>query len=935
MSSIGDFDKRVKGLSEFGVLLELLILDDDFNYFHKDFTEQLIWFNKIDGDDITNVVSFLSLKKIEKLKNIKEIINNKKKKIKNIKNKNSKKNIKNMKYKKNIENDDGSGVDTKKIEKIENIKDMMGIDCPIVAEGDIGGSSDIHLSDLIDFVRKIDIILKCSKDEYIILKKVAVSLLIMECSIQFIIDKKFIPLILSLIFPSLKFSRGFEMLRLDKEKELKPYGVKNEFGEGIKSNIFFSDIWRSCLKNNKVLAEEFLYLSRNTVTFSNDQASCCIIWAIANQVHYGLDAVKIAIKLILNPTLSKVLSILIKSSGNNIQLQFAKLTEAHCLQGMSVYDGDLKDEVIKRTVLSESEGKLVKYNEESLRDAIRSIIIDEMDMSKYKYIDSEDMWNSRWGWCTNGSHTKNLEKHESVWKLSVSERMYRRSCVENINFNPIENFSGRVYVGASFKKEIGKTGRVILSCDTQSYLSFQHLLGPVEDSWKGERVLLNPGLLGNAGTAEQVRSLRSGIGVMLDYDEFDKQHDNTAQSLVIDELCKVISFPEKFRSKLVGSFFNMMVHCNGEQIGLSKYSLMSGHRGTTFINSVLNAAYIRMSIGNRLWYDIDSRHTGDDIVATFKTYYDISYALTQFKKHNLRMNPFKQSVGVLSREFLRVCVNENHSIGYFCRSLGRTVSGNWETVDPMDVEEKMTTWVSNSRSLINRSMCHNISDYFVSSFCSSTGISKKIGRPLLSGVRGLGSGPVFFSTGIWDGYSVVEKDYSKENDSVERNIEILVNNHKFKDYSTSDYLRVVASELEMSVFDKLGISPKPYMLNASYAKNQFVKDLSRRVDKIRLSRSFRHTVRGYILYERYLENKEDKRTIFSVYPLLSFIKGMLKDKDIYNIWRETDLPKSVLENTINLKRGKGNYIEGILSYSDASSIKKIGTLVHVMKNSFV
>lgn len=798
----------------------------------------------------------------------------------------------------------------------------------------------IELSELLD-PKKIKKILKKYKKIKLIqtLHLLAISLLLVKASIQFEIEESIaIELFDSTIH---RLGETSKPLNMEKEKELKFYGVKFEKGEGMKTNIYFSDIYKSIKKSHPHIANEYVRLSCHTSSFSNDQASCCLIWALANYNSFGLKSVELAIRLILFPDDTKVLTIVLKSSGNNSSLLYARFTEAHCLQGMSEYDGDLREKIIKRCNIETSHNKTINFNEDELREAVRDIISQEIDLSKYNYKTSEEMWSSRWLWCVNGSHNNNLSKHEERWKINTSERMFRRSALENINFNPIDSFSGTVYVGSSFKKEIGKSGRIIASCDTQSYIAFQHLLDPIERSWKGDRVLLSPGDLGTAAMSELLRDFKDGYNVMLDYDEFDIQHTILAQQIVIEETCKYVDFPPEYSKKLISSFSKMLIHCKGEVLGYSKYSLMTGHRGTTFINSVLNAAYIRMCTGRKLWFELESKHTGDDVVAVFPNLEDISNLIDKFKFHNIRMNPFKQSIGRRTKEFLRIAISPLHSIGYFCRSLGRAVAGNWETPGQLNPEEFLNMWIGTIRTLSNRSNSELLNGVFVESMNKNTRIGKKICKSFLDGTRNLSGGPIFKSFGTWEGYRIIEKHLEKRLKNTHTIIKQSLNKFDYKQYATRDYLETHCSNIETMVYSELGLSPIEYMLNASYAKNQFVKDLTDKVCDIRLGREKSHVIKGWKIYEEYLkkrkyENRSD--TLFVHYPLLHFIKKNMTYDLIYRIWKGSKLSLKVLHNTydeMDESSKLGNYIEGSLSYSDSASIPKLGTLIHVLRPCLV
>ncbi len=67
---------------------------------------------------------------------------------------------------------------------------------------------------------------------------------------------------------------------------------------------------------------------------------------------------------------------------------------------------------------------------------------------------------------------------------------------------------------------------------------------------------------------------------------------------------------------LIESFDNMHVmDMDGEWQRISG-TLMSGHRMTSIINTILNAAYLRIVLGNDIYNACNFLHVGDDVLAT-------------------------------------------------------------------------------------------------------------------------------------------------------------------------------------------------------------------------------------------------------------------------------------------------------------------------------
>ncbi|CEF60581.1 RNA-directed RNA polymerase, luteovirus family-containing protein [Strongyloides ratti] len=140
-----------------------------------------------------------------------------------------------------------------------------------------------------------------------------------------------------------------------------------------------------------------------------------------------------------------------------------------------------------------------------------------------------------------------------------------------------------VYITTSSKLETGKT-RLLLASDT--------------------RILLDPGKSVSCYVVDRVKQLSGRVNIMLDYDDFNSQHSLFAQHVVIDEVCKYVRYNEHNGKRLVDSFNHIYVYCKEKCLGKARYGLMSGHRGITFLNSILNVAYIRLT-SDDFYKDLD------------------------------------------------------------------------------------------------------------------------------------------------------------------------------------------------------------------------------------------------------------------------------------------------------------------------------------------
>jgi hypothetical protein len=700
-------------------------------------------------------------------------------------------------------------------------------------------------------------------------------------------------------------------LQLEYERDKKYYRIKQATGRGLKSNVWFSDVWESCVQICPSVAKRFYELSGYTRNFTNDQASVCVLSSIA-LARLVNDPVPLIIRMIHDPDGCKNLTVALKASGANSTDLGSLLCESVCLQGMPEAPINLLGICKERC---SKDFDVIKFDYEHLSACINDILDAELDMSKYEYDDPEHIWASRWAWSTNGGHSRNIEKYEKKWRIDTSERMYRKSALENIRENGIKDFSGKVYVGASVKPELGKAGRAIMACDTISYVAFHHLLAPVEKAWRNRRVLLDPGRKGSSGIADMVRRIgKHGLNVMLDYDSFDTQHSLLAQKMVISQLIEKIGYPADLGIKLINSFDNMLIHCGGDLVGKATHALMSGHRGTSFINGVLNASYIKMCLGKR-WYRMGSIHTGDDVYASFSEVGDIDVFFSEAKKYNIKMNPMKQSIGYVSAEFLRVCITEEYSVGYAMRSLARCVSGNWEVEDTHDPSQSLSVWMSMSWTLRNRCRSTNLLRCLVQSMERTTRIGKKKAESIMLGYRGIDGSPIMDTVARWQGYHVDRKvDDELSNRHLEANDKLL---------ASRQYLSECLSEVEYEALKRLRVDVLTDMGLASYAKNSHIKDQSASIASIDLRPLPVVNTKGSVEYENMNRDRDENCGILLKYPVLSMYKDKLNYEDIAEIFRMLNI--SITESWRVQAWGEDfgfNVVHGNLSFSDAASCSR-------------
>lgn len=690
-----------------------------------------------------------------------------------------------------------------------------------------------------------------------------------------------------------------------------------------KANVYLDEVGRDLWRLDRNFCYEIhpylKLLQKEGVTHDRACAFVLYAWCVRGQLD---DASRWAAGVILRPDYAKEVSNFIKAIGTNGSALGAVMVEADTLQGRGTGDIDLVAEAKKRISLSYIKDKmLAEFDEERLRQSVRKILQMEVKLGHgHERVDFQtwqEHWDSRWAWAVNGSHSSRVDqwvrpgyvKHPDIF------RYHRRAWLEEIEDDPRPRWDGTTYVSGSKKLEAGKT-RAIFACDTVSYLAFEHLMGPVEKVWRGERVVLNPGKGGHLGMAERVarNRARSGISLMLDYDDFNSHHSLSAMKLVIDELVAHTGYDRAKGELLIDSLEKQEIYVGGRYIGRAAGTLMSGHRCTTFFNSVLNMAYLMCVLGDDWLFSKPSLHVGDDVYLGVKDYQEAGHVVEAVMNSRLRMNPRKQSVGHVSTEFLRVASAGRASYGYLARAIGSLVSGNWASDAKLNPFEALTTMLASARTLANRSSSPLVPLLLRSSVKRALGkvrLDDSMLDELLCGGLAVNNGPVFKSSGT---YRYVEI----------RPTAVKRDKHGYaplKIHATKSYLNKCATELEQSILQRAGVSVVEDMEKSSYSKTLRFDDSY--FETLTVSEVLSSPAVGSVSAESLLRTPSP-RGLLTEYPLLVLAKNRIPERLV----REALALAGGDPNTRNLELDAwgefkhGCIVNTVLSYSDAATLGK-------------
>ncbi|BAU79486.1 RNA dependent RNA polymerase [Diatom colony associated dsRNA virus 3] len=466
-----------------------------------------------------------------------------------------------------------------------------------------------------------------------------------------------------------------------------------------KTNIRFKRLWRDVCQYfprvARVVRRERVILQG----YTHDEACGWLIWLCASQEILGGAALAFVAVFGKHAKFLKLLNTAVKAFG----LQQARWGSAVCelstLAGRGVGelvpDEDVRTRVDYAAFLEE---KAAVCERGRLRSCIEAVIAREM-AEKPVWHTKEEYWSRRWLFTKSGSHSRSMEREWFGEKLDLPPLATRREFAEAVKECMVAYGEPRVEAGYSEKAEHGKT-RAIYGCDSVSYFTFDYLLKPVEAVWRNSRVLLDPGRTPQ-GLRYKELAEHDGYKYMLDFDDYNSQHEIEAMKMVIEIACK--DAPPDVLKWALDSWDNMFVHWVSKD-GLKRSKMVgtlpSGHRATTFVNTILNAAYCLYASSTDM-SELDGYHCGDDVIV-FGDERAMSLFVKDMCKSVFKINPAKQSVGQYNGEFLRVAFDRRGASGYGARSISAMVSGNWTTDNRLDKTSYIDTMLRNLWTLCAR-----------------------------------------------------------------------------------------------------------------------------------------------------------------------------------------------------------------------------------------
>jgi hypothetical protein len=238
---------------------------------------------------------------------------------------------------------------------------------------------------------------------------------------------------------------------------------------------------------------------------------------------------------------------------------------------------------------------------------------------------------------------------------------------------------------------------------------------------------------------------------------------------------------------------------------------MTGHRATSFLNSILNAAYIRTVLGKQLYESFSAVHVGDDVMLAVNGFKMAGNIVDTIRASKIKMNPTKQSCGVYCAEFLRMACARRQAYGYIARCVASAVSGNWLTTTEVLGKARIDQMVMSARALINRSGGNKDAGRCLAIPASRrSGMKASMLAEIFSGDVALNNGPVYTFKDVVKRYVIHTED---------KPIRVV---RGLQDYATTAYLQHHLTPIERKALEMSGTALKKRMIAASYSKRRGV-----------------------------------------------------------------------------------------------------------------
>ncbi|UTQ50481.1 MAG: RNA-dependent RNA polymerase [Koper totivirus 2] len=405
----------------------------------------------------------------------------------------------------------------------------------------------------------------------------------------------------------------------------------------------------------------------------------------------------------------KKLSVPFKSMHNHKICDLSELFEMTALINRGVGTVDWDDEREHRT-----KPNVIDVKPEAVYMACLKVFAEGKKLGyRYRKMDLDKYLDSRWEWVPTGSvHSQHRDDGPFI------KKEYRhRSKFVTLNKMP-KNFirtmftrKPEIQAWASKKYEWAKQ-RAIYGVDLTSTVITNFAMFRCED------VLKHKFPIGEEAAATRVHKrlagmLKSSESLCYDFDDFNAQHSKDSMQAVLlaylDYFSGEMSDDQREAMHWVIASIDKVLVNNNEDGRNEKYetkgTLLSGWRLTTFINTILNYVYFKISGAMDVPGVEDSVHNGDDVLLAIRTLKSAVLIHDRMAAINARAQATKCNVFSIG-EFLRVehKIERGEGLGaqYLTRGMATLAHSRIESQAPVRVVEAVKAMVSRCEEAAQR-----------------------------------------------------------------------------------------------------------------------------------------------------------------------------------------------------------------------------------------
>lgn len=320
--------------------------------------------------------------------------------------------------------------------------------------------------------------------------------------------------------------------------------------------------------------------------------------------------------------------------------------------------------------------------------------------NKFNRMSWKDFWDTRWEWCAAGAvHSQYASDNVYISKVrDFKNKNITINSMMDMDINEFLNKEPEIHCNTSIKYEWGKQ-RAIYGTDLRSYILTTFAFQNCED------LLPNQFLIGDQAreslvSAKLGSTLYRKLPFCIDFADFNSQHSFGTMEAVMWAFYdvhkhKMTTDQQRAYKWVVDSMYNTKINDNVglKQTYVTKGTLMSGWRLTSWMNSVCNYVYLR-SVVDADYNTSRSVHSGDDILYAVNNFKQVTDLIKKSAMLNIRLSRHKCNFASVA-EFLRV----DHAAGtygqYLPRGIATLIHSRMESQPAYDIRD--VTEATNTR----------------------------------------------------------------------------------------------------------------------------------------------------------------------------------------------------------------------------------------------